>query len=551
MQGKQLHKTALRLLLFILLTAGLSSLTLAHALRSTDIHVPGGIVSSEDDFSEALGGHVIIGKEHKVTLLRDVILDAPLIIRGGEYVLDGAGCRMIRGFENGDLIVISDKAKIEFGVPKKESSDASLMITGGIVTKQDSAGGFSCSAEIDTGIDPTKVDGALVRVTGGAEVTVYFGTELLNNHSVSSGGGIVCEGGSLILASSVVKDCSSDADGGCVFVGKDGSFSMLYGEVSGGMSQANGGNLAIAQGGEAVISSGTLSGGCSVQNGGGIYAEGELLMQECTITGNKAQKGGGIYYAGDNTVASASITENESELGGGIYHAAGALKLVAIGVEKNVAIAGAGLYNAATVVIDDCMIGSNTATGEGGGVFNAANATLTLQGGTIGLNQAAYGGGLFNCGVVEGKSSSISTNKGGLGSGIANVGILYFYRGFYCSTGNPILLIPSNGKNGTITLMEEILPANAPTVIPGIAVDDGYVEKYNLSASLLTGEGELVAKAAEHILVQKQGNTSYRLNEEGIVKMQINWLLPILVGVSLAVAAVVTVMIRRHRSKAK
>lgn len=551
MQEKQLCKTALRILLLILLTTGLMSLTLTHALVLTEVRVPGGIVSSDDDFSEALGGNVMIGKDHKITLLRDVILEAPLIIRGGEYVFDGAGCRIIRGFEDGDLIVVSDKAKVEFGVSKKESDDASLMITGGIVTKQDLTGGFSYSLEIDTGIDPEKVDGALVCVTGSAEVTVYFGTELYNNHSVSNGGGIVCEGGSLILASSVVKDCSSDADGGCVYVGKDGSFSMLYGEVSGGISRTGGGNLAIAHGGEAVISSGTLSNGCAVKNGGGIYAEGELLMQECTVTGNKAEKGGGIYYAGDNTVTSASVSENEADFGGGIYHAAGELKLIAIGAEDNRAIVGAGLYNAATVVIDDCMIGSNTATGEGGGIYNASNAILTLQGGTIGLNQAAYGGGLFNCGTVEGKSSSISTNKGGLGSGIANVGVLNIYRNFYCSGGNPILLIPDEDGNGTITLMEEILTSSAPTVIPGIAVDDGYVEKYNLTVPLLTGESEYVAKAAECILVQKQGNTSYRLNEDGIVKMQINWLLPILVGVSLAIAAVVTVLIRRYRCKTK
>ncbi|HQU43447.1 MAG TPA: choice-of-anchor Q domain-containing protein, partial [Pirellulales bacterium] len=102
---------------------------------------------------------------------------------------------------------------------------------------------------------------------------------------------------------------------------------------------------------------------------------------------------------------------------------------------------GGAIYNAENLslagdVISGNAVESSTGASYGGGIYNAAGATLGMNGVTIGDNQAtttatgpiyaSYGGGVYNAGDVASTDSAISANGalGGFGGGIYNVGTL-------------------------------------------------------------------------------------------------------------------------------
>ncbi len=87
---------------------------------------------------------------------------------------------------------------------------------------------------------------------------------------------------------------------------------------------------------------------------------------------------------------------------------------------------GGGVLNEGTLTITNSTLSNNTATGDGGAIYNAAGATLTLTNVTISGNSAANeGGGIFAWGTVTITHSTITKNRadsdgtdGGDGGGI-------------------------------------------------------------------------------------------------------------------------------------
>lgn len=64
----------------------------------------------------------------------------------------------------------------------------------------------------------------------------------------------------------------------------------------------------------------TITAGTGVL-GGGIYTEGNLTINNCTISGNNSSQAGGGIYQDNNTltVTNSTISGNTSDLGGGVY----------------------------------------------------------------------------------------------------------------------------------------------------------------------------------------------------------------------------------------
>jgi len=107
----------------------------------------------------------------------------------------------------------------------------------------------------------------------------------------------------------------------------------------------------------------------------------------------------------------------------------------------NTATSGGGIYNLATLYVQNgSTVSANTATLSGGGIYNLA--TLYVQNGsTVSANTATYyGGGIYNWGgttTVDG--STVSANTAGGGGGISNATTLYVQNGSTiggASTGN-------------------------------------------------------------------------------------------------------------------
>lgn len=112
-------------------------------------------------------------------------------------------------------------------------------------------------------------------------------------------------------------------------------------------------------------------GGGGSGGGGGIQcnATGNFTISDNVISGNSAAEGGGIYVWGAApTITRNTISGNTAELGGGIWCVGSAF-------------------------ISNNVIHHNTATSEGGGVYNFISSWPTLTNNTIAENTAPTGGG--------------------------------------------------------------------------------------------------------------------------------------------------------------
>jgi hypothetical protein len=186
----------------------------------------------------------------------------------------------------------------------------------------------------------------------------------------------------------------------------------------------------------------TITGGevqeSSYGTGGGIYNEGDLTINRCTIIKNTVQAdsayGGGISNIGNLTINNSSITNNSTsgwiQSGGGIYNA-GILTSRNSSINKNnakgpaIAADGGGIYsyswdnNVKTTLIRS-KINGNTITANdsfGGGIFSGgSNTTLTLIRSRVTGNrtlaaECAVGGGISSEGYLTIRRSKVTGNS--------------------------------------------------------------------------------------------------------------------------------------------
>jgi hypothetical protein len=187
----------------------------------------------------------------------------------------------------------------------------------------------------------------------------------------------------------------------------------------------NDGTLNVQNG--SVISANTVT-----INGGGIYSWGTLNILSSTI--------GGIGWG--NTA---------DQDGGGIFNAAGPTTLDDSSVSGNTAVNGGGIYNASTLYIQNNSIiggvgGGNTASSDGGGIYNSANAT-TLDNSMVMANTAENGGGIYNwASLIVQNGSTIGGFGAGNTASINGGGIYQYSAGTSTVTGSRILFnLAANG----------------------------------------------------------------------------------------------------------
>lgn len=157
----------------------------------------------------------------------------------------------------------------------------------------------------------------------------------------------------------------------------------------------------------------TVTGGNSTSgNGGGFYVMGDLTLNRCTVSNNRALGGGGIYiYRGSLTAVDSSITNNTAtgmSDGGGIYiRDEGAMSLDNVNVTGNQALdstaCGGGIFISypGTVTIENSTISSNTVGQSGGGIYyrtiDSNSSKLVMTDCTVSDNVATdtSGGGIY------------------------------------------------------------------------------------------------------------------------------------------------------------
>jgi hypothetical protein len=169
----------------------------------------------------------------------------------------------------------------------------------------------------------------------------------------------------------------------------------------------------------------------SGNKGRGIYTNGNLIIKNCTVSGNTTvwDGGGGIYnYKGSITITGSTISGNSVGFeGGGIYNDYGSITITGSTISGNSSgYSGGGIYNCkGNLTITTSTISDNYADIHGGGINNL-NGTLTITTSTISGNSAeSWGGGICNryCSLpLTITGSTISGNSAGSnGGGIYNI----------------------------------------------------------------------------------------------------------------------------------
>jgi hypothetical protein len=153
-------------------------------------------------------------------------------------------------------------------------------------------------------------------------------------------------------------------------------------------------------------------------NGGAINSTtlGTLMIANSVITGSSAVIGGGIYATGDLVLTSTTVggtglgdPNTATTNGGGIYDLSGTVTLKNSNVIGNNATAGAGggIFNNTTVNLQTSIVNANTAGGSGGGV---AGSNVISQNTLIASNTAAVRGGGVDASTFVATGSTILGN---------------------------------------------------------------------------------------------------------------------------------------------
>ena len=282
-------------------------------------------------------------------------------------------------------------------------------------------------------------NGGGLHVSGTSDTLVFLNNVLVSNNSAArEGGGLWNQSGSLLriedstIENNVASGAAADDGGGGIF--------------------NNGGNLTVI-GSDIANNSATGAAG----SGGGVFStDGRVLFFDTNINANTAVRaGGGVEVIdGFTFFADSRVFVNDTAAGpgnGGGLHVTGA---------------------ASTVVVRDSVFSLNTASNQGGGLWNQTGSSLVLQGSTeIADNSAdtGQGGGIYNKGTLSALDSIFEGNSNGLDGGAL----------FNTRTGNATLTSVELDNNvsgraggaianfGTLTLSGSEVSSNTAAVVGG------------------------------------------------------------------------------------
>ena len=449
------------------------ALAAPRAMAETNSHY----VSNNKQFADAvrtINNESKIGDENEIVLMQDITLT-------GNYTLTNGKTTTIKGKEGEDR---------KISINGSNDPNAGITVTGEETVLNLGVNGYDkkLTIEGDTGV-------AFITVSGGATANMYENVTLQNRQSTGNAcvvimnpnsvfnmhGGeiencsravIADSGATFYMQSGKILNCVSENNGGGVRL-YEATFIMEGGTISGCTAVNGRGGGLYAYNSTLTIERGTIS-GCTADEGGGLYAinsstnSSTVNISGGTISGCTAVigNGGGLYVDGstitieDGTISGCkALWSNNKGNGGGLYANNSAINISGGTISGCDGRWGGGLYaeNSSTITITDstisgckagaggglCVVGSTlnikddiiseciaSDTGKGGGLY-AENSTLTISGGTIKGNKAAYGGGvalkdskvkkedpITNWTVVDNEAYKTDTGSGYIGGGI-------------------------------------------------------------------------------------------------------------------------------------
>jgi fibronectin-binding autotransporter adhesin len=379
---------------------------------------------------------------------------------------------------------------------------------------------------------------ATLNVQGGSMV----GEASAGNTSTTNGGGICNMGGTSTVDGSTVSANSASLGGG---IYNEATLNIQHGSIIGAIDAPNtatafGGGVFSSSGSVTTVNDSTVSGNVAnvgggiysegtlrIQNGstigepnlgnwanslgGGIYASGTAVVDGSTVRSNTAdQGGGGIYSNGTLTVRESTIGGSgggnlATTYGGGIYNANGATTLDSTIVTANRATNGGGIYNEASLDIQNgSVIGGvgtgNTASIEGGGIYNAAGASTTIDDSSVSTNHASWGGGILNQATLDIQNGSVIGGAGAGNTASTAGGGIYGLSGTVTVDGSTVSANTSSDGAGIYN--EATLIVQNGSTIGGFSLgntatgDGGGIYIHSAGTAVVTGSRILSNTAA-------------------------------------------------------
>jgi predicted outer membrane repeat protein len=402
----------LNVLILIALAVGV--LTPTHSARAATIdvestadgpanpaHCPGAACTLRDAVAKANSGDTI----------RFNLTDSPaeIILTNGEIYIDKD--LTIQGPGPADLTISGNNSSRIFYAQSNSSQDifsiSGLTILNG---RANNASGGAIFSNMNLTINNVILTQNAIFITDPA-------------YRYQFGGAIYQAFGSLIITNSQITENYASYEGGGLYV-RDADLTMSNVSITSNYTDlsyfSSGAGLYIAKLDPNIPDPVTVNldhvnilNNTTYSGGGGIYAQSlvNLNLSNSTIQGNETihYSGGGINTADLN----ATVTINNSNISGNFANGTSG--------------AGGGLYSASQLVVNNSTISDNSASGNGGGIYQQASS-ITLDGVTLDGNQAEKSGGaiyLGNDSSLDIANSTITNNQSQLSGG----GIFSFNSG--------------------------------------------------------------------------------------------------------------------------
>ncbi len=358
----------------------------------------------------------------------------------------------------------------------------------------------------------------------GAGSVEFHGGVIRDNFATGSGGALWNGTGNMLLLATQVLNNS--AGNGTLGQGGGGIYNMggrvsiqngavLRGNLAYGFPSGSGGAILNTNGGTIVVDNATISANGAVRAGGGIEDfsnTGSLKLTSVTMDANNAYanpgSGGAVHVTGGASVLvdQSTITNNRAlKQGGGLWNGTGVMTISSTTFSDNEARGnqstdgGGAVYNAGgtVVVTTRTTFNDNVAGGtggSGGAIFNAAGGTLNVFNTTMTANRATRAGG-----AIEDAS--------GTGGGVE-----IFSTDF---TGNKTGAIPGNGGALHVTGAGNVLIKDGVLANNFASSEGGAV--WNGSGRMVLGDLTFNDNVARGNSAENGGGAVY--NEAGTVEI--------------------------------
>lgn len=402
------------------------------------------------------GGAVWNGADGKVNITNSTFSKNTAMLEG--HILQQGGA-----ITNGGEMTVNDGSfdgnNAGKGGAIYNATNATLKITGTSFTNNTAAGWGGAilnsgatitvtDARFENNIAQHGTGGAIGNPNEGTPSVTVSGTKFLNNHAFFDGGAIGNYGGMKIENCLFEGNTAQlDFDGGTWTKPVTDDTPVGGGAISLGAVS----NSAIAS-----ISGTTFKNNTSGTNGGAIatrqaaHADNSAAKLDiaATFIGNKAQQGGAIYNSfytdnglgkGAGVTVTGTFSGNEAtSKGGAIYNdgtldknstpSGGVMTITDATFDGNKANYGGAIFNTGKMTVNGGDFEGNTAAKAAGAIYNAAGATLTVDGVTFANNSSAKAGAINSmAGKNEGTTTTIKNSKfnnnsavNGMGGALAN-----------------------------------------------------------------------------------------------------------------------------------